>query len=183
MKNIIALSKKLGTFHCEVWHFHDLEAYDKLANSVQALLIGLKFDPLQVKAAAEHIKNAYICADKAVEAMETENPALEQRMYAEVADHLKAARTFLQLKARGGEYEAKWWHAFRHRNGAEVGHLLFEELLYNTNDPEFALLGAYYLFAAGRYHSERNWDQVEYLLQKYWKTILERNYRFIAEGL
>ena len=183
MKDIIARSKTLGTFHCEVWHYHDLETFEKLANSVQALLVGLKFDPQQVKAAAEHIKNAYICADKAAEAMKTENAALEQRMYAEAADHLKEARTLLQLKARGGEYEVKWWYAFRHRDGAEVGRLLYEGLLFNTDDPEFALLGGYYLFAAGRYHSERNWEQVEYLLQKYWKTILERNYRFIAGGL
>ena len=131
----------------------------------------------------EHIKNAYICADKAVEAMETENPALEQQMYAEATDHLKAARTLLQLKVRGGEYEAKWWYAFRHRDGAEVGRLLYKELLYNTDDPEFALLGAYYLFAAGKYHSEQNWEQVERFLQKYWLAVLERNYYFIAGGL
>ena len=104
-------------------------------------------------------------------------------MYAEAADHLKAARMFLQLKARGGEYEAKWWYAFRHCDGAEVGRLLFEELFFNTNDPEFALLGGYYLFAAGRSHSERNWEQVEHLLQIYWQAILERDYCFIAGGL
>ena len=131
----------------------------------------------------EHIKNAYICADKAVEAMKTENPALEQRMYAETADHLAEARTLLQLKARGGEYEAKWWYAFRHHDRAEVGRLLFEELLFYTNDPEFALLGAYYLFAAGRSHSERKWEQVERFLQKYWKAVLDRNYCFIVGGL
>ena len=183
LRDIIARSKTLGTFHREVWRYHDLEAYEKLANSVQALLVGLKIDPQQAKAASEHIKNAYICADKAVEAMNTENPALEHRMYAEAADYLKAARTLIQLKVKGGEYEAKWWYAFRHRDEVEVGHLLYEELLYNTFDPEFALLGAYYLFAAGRYHSEKNWEQVERFLQKYWQAVLERNYCFIAGGL
>ena len=111
------------------------------------------------------------------------NKLLEQRMYEEADDHLKVARMLIQSKEKGGEYEVKWWYAFRHRDGAEVGRILFEELLYDTNDPEFALLGAYYLFAAGRYHSERNWKQVERFLQKYWKTILERNYCFIAGGL
>jgi len=104
-------------------------------------------------------------------------------MYEEADDHLKVARMLIQSKEMGGEYEVKWWYAFRHRDGAEVGRILFEELLYNTNDPEFALLGAYYLFAAGRYHSERNWKQLERFLQKYWKPILERNYCFIAGGL
>ena len=65
----------------------------------------------------------------------------------------------------------------------EVECLLYEELLFNTEDPEFALLGAYYLFAAGRSHSERNWEQVERFLQKYWEAILERNYCFVAGGL
>jgi len=79
----------------KLWQYHDKEAYEKLQNSVQALLVDLCFDPQQVKAAAEHIKNAYICADKAVEAMKTENSALEQRMYEEAADHLKVARMLI----------------------------------------------------------------------------------------
>ena len=169
--------------HREVWQYHDLEDFDRLVTSVQGLLVGLEFDSYHAKKAAEHIMHAYIYADKAVDAMKVENTALEQQMYEDATNHLKQARTLLQLKAEGGEYEVKWWYAFRHRDEAEVGRLLYEEICYHTNDPEFALLGAYFLFTAGRYHSERNWTQVENLLQKYWKILLEKKYRFLAGGL
>ncbi|MFQ5820358.1 MAG: hypothetical protein ACE5I5_10255 [Candidatus Heimdallarchaeota archaeon] len=56
MRDKIARSKKLGALHREVWQYHDKEAYKKLQNSVQALLVDLSFDPHQVKAAADHIK-------------------------------------------------------------------------------------------------------------------------------
>ena len=183
MNDLAERSKKLGTLHREVWQYHDLEAFNELATSAKSMLVSLDFNPKQAKEAAEHIKRAYICADKATESMKNENPTLEQRMYDKAADHLKHARILLQLEVAGGEYEAKWWYAFRHRDSAEVGRILFEELYTNTKDPEFALLGAYYLFTAGRYHSERNWEQVECFLQKYWKNLLERKYCFLAGGL
>lgn len=183
MKNLNELSKKLGMHHREVWQYHDLEDFDMLKTSVQALLVSLEFDIHHAKKAANHIMNAYIYADEAVDAMKAGNTALEHQMYEEATNHLKQARTILQLNTEGGENEVKWWYAFRHRDGAEVGRLLYEEIYYQTNDPEFALLGAYFLFAAGRYHSERNWEQVENLLQKYWKLLLEKKYRFIAGGL
>ena len=183
LNNLTELSKKLGTLHREVWQYHDLEAFDQLATSAQTLLVKLGFDPLIAKEAADHIKHAFICADKAVEAMKADNTSLEQHMYEEAANHLNRARTLLQLKPAGGEFEVNWWYAFRHQNGFEVGRILFEELCFYSNDPEFALLGAYYLFAAARYHSERNWEQVEDLLQKYWKILLEKEYRFLAGGL
>lgn len=183
MKDLNELSKKLGMHHREVWQYHDLEDFEKLATSVQALLVGLEFDSYHAKKAAEHIMHAYICADKAVDAMKSENSVLEHQLYEEATNHLKQVRTILQLKAEGGEYEVKWWYAFRHRDGAEVGRLLYEEICYQTNDPEFALLGAYFLFSAAKFHSKRNWEQVENLLQKYWKILLEKKYRFLAGGL
>lgn len=183
MNDLTEFSKKLGTLHREVWQYHDQEMFEQLATSAQALFENLGFNPKRAKEAAEHIKHAYICADKAVEAMKVSNTTLELRMYEESATHLKQARTFLQLDAEGGTYEAKWWYAFRHRDGAEVGRILFEELYFNTKDPEFSLLGAYFLFAAGKYHSQRDWMKVESLLQQYWQHVLERKYCFIAGGL
>lgn len=176
-------SKKLGRYHREVWEFHDLEAFEKLATSAHALLVVLEFEDQSTKEAADHIMHAYVYADKAVDAMKADNPTLEQKMYAESAKHLKQARSLLQLETKGGEYEAKWWYAFRHRDGAEVGRLLYEELQFHTNDPEFSLLGAYFLSAAARYHSKRDWEQVETLLQQYWHHMLEHKYRFLAGGL
>lgn len=85
--------------------------------------------------------------------------------------------------SKGGAYEAKWWYAFRHRGGAEVGRILYEELYFNTKDPEFSLLGAYFLFTAGKYHSKKDWVKVESLLQQYWQHVLARKYCFLAGGL
>jgi len=183
LEDLNILSLKLGKYHCEVWQYHDLEAFENLASSVHILLKILGFNQQSVKVAADHIKSAYICADKAAEAMEVENNVLEIQMYDKAAIQLKHVRILLNLRVDGGEYEAKWWYAFRHRNWFKIGRLLFEELFINTEDPEFALLGAYYLLATVRAHSERNWAKVEILLQQYWSQVLERNYRFIAGGL
>lgn len=183
MNDFTELSKKLGILHREVWQYHDQEMFEQLATSAQALLVNLYFDPKWAKKAAEHIKHAFTYADKATDAMKVSDTILERRMYEEAAAHLKQARTLLQLEAEGGIYEVKWWYAFRHRDGAEVGRILFEELYLNTKDPEFSLLGAYFLFAAGKYHSKRDWMKVESLLQQYWQHVLERKYCFIAGGL
>jgi len=112
VKELVELSKKLGMLHREVWQYHDLEAFEKLETSALELLVNLGFEQQRATGAAEHIKQAYICADTAADAMKAENTVLEQRMYEEAADHLKRARTLLHLEAEGGVYEAKWWHAF-----------------------------------------------------------------------
>ena len=142
LKDLNEISQKLRKFHREVWQYHDLEAFENLASSVHILLKILGFNQHSVKEAADHIKSAYICADKAVEAMEVENNVLEIQMYDKAATQLKQARILLNLGVDGGDYEAKWWYAFRHRNWFKIGRLLFEELFINTEDPEFALLGA-----------------------------------------
>lgn len=183
MRDLTELSKKLGALHCEVWQFHDQEVFEDMAMAVHKLLVCLGFYPQHATEAAEHIKHAYICADMAVDAMDTIDVALEQRMYEKVTNHLEQARTLLNLDVVGGVYEAKWWQAFRHRNGAEVSRLLYEELHVNTRDPEFASLGASILFAAGAAHSKRDWRKVETLLQKYWQQLLEHKYCFLAGGL
>ena len=154
-----------------------------MASSVYTLLKLLGFDHQPAKDAADGIKSAYICADKAADAMEVENFVLEMHWYNEAADQLNHARTLLNLREDGGEYEAKWWYAFRHRDWLEVGKLLFEELFVHTNDPEFALLGAYFLMAAIRAHSERKWLEVGKFLEQYWLQVLERGYLLLAGGL
>lgn len=166
MKDINTLSQMLGKYHREVWQYHDQEAFENLIRSVHTLLNLLGFDQQPVKEAADCIKSAYIYADKASEAMEVENSVLETQMYNKVAIQLKRARILLNLEMNGGGYETKWWYVFRHQNWFEVGKLLFEELFINTEDPEFALLGVYFLLATVRAHSERKWTKVESLLQK-----------------
>ena len=67
-------------YHRDVWQYHDLEAFEKLAKSAQNLLVCLEFATQPAKEAAEHIMHTYIYADKAVDAMKAENSALEQPM-------------------------------------------------------------------------------------------------------
>jgi hypothetical protein len=183
LKDLSVLSQKVRKYHCEVWQYHDLEAFENLASSAFTLLKLLGFDHQPAKEAADCIKSAYICADKATDAMEVENCDLEMQWYNEAAVQLKRARILLDLKEDGGKYEVKWWYAFRHGDWLEIGKLLFEELFIHTNDPEFALLGAYFLMTATRAHSERKWVEVGTILGQYWSQVLERGYLFLAGGL
>lgn len=165
---------RIAKLHCELFRLHDERDWQQFGNSVVNYATELGYERRAAKEACPHVISAYWNSDRAVDAQEDKNAALEALHYDRVLEEFTEAHRLLGAETKSPVYKVGWYKGARHKNHLQVLGNLFME-----HHSKFSLkrldltIQTTYLSCAKAYpaHNSHDWEALTAVLTDYWTAI------------